>query len=163
MYRYGYGYGIQSRSLGIILSASLKAKFLDLWGVSSDGSLYNIIGSDSLTINNKDWSGNYIPYDSSATFNIPNEAAFINADADDNLWYNGSIQDVTVSNLIGVDWTRTFVKYANNSPYNITLIGILKAGETLTDADKNQLSSYFSLYFLYFGIWNDNGYAKQNR
>jgi len=144
------------------LSSDLLAKFLALWEVQSDGSLKNIAGSDDLTINNKDWSGSYIPYTSSATFNIPNTVDFQNADSD-NLWYNSGVLDVTVNDLVDTNWSRTFVKYSNTSPYNITKFGILKSGETLTDSDKNNLSAYFMLDIYYFGVWNDYGYLKENR
>ena len=64
---------------------------------------------------------------------------------------------------MSLNYTRTFVKYNDNAPHDVSVMGILKSGETLTDYDKDKISNLFRLWVLYFSEWNDNGFLKENR
>lgn len=145
------------------LPSALQDKFLFLWtGNISDNELVNEVGPDNITINNQDFSTDYIPDDSDATFNIPDTLAYQTAD-EDNLWYDGSVQNVTQDQLVAQDYTRTLVKYADSSPYHVYWIGILKSGEVLSDAEIEQISRYFRLWAFWSGYWVDEGAIKENR
>ena len=72
-------------------------------------------------------------------------------------------QQVAVGELVSLNYTRTFVKYNDNAPHDVSVMGILKSGETLTDYDKDKISNLFRLWVLYFSEWNDNGFLKENR
>jgi len=147
------------------LSSALLAKFLFLWvGSTSGNQLLNALASDYISIAGKDFATDYIPATSSATFTIPNTADYVNAD-DDNLWFDsgGSLRSVTVAELIGYDFNRTFVMYADDTPYHIYAIGLLADGETLTESDWNELHAFFNLSIFYTGTLNLYGHLKANR
>lgn len=149
------------------LPSYLKDKFLFLWTGRFDGdNLKNDLGSGVITVTNKDFSTLSIPSTSSATFAVPDNATYLAADGTDDFWFDSgdTLQQKTFDDLIGTDNPRTIIKYSNYAPYRVYWIGILKTGETLSDADKDALSRYFQLWMYYFSDeLNDNGYLKDNR
>lgn len=139
-------------------------KMLFFWdGFFIGDDLKNELGTDVMTVVNKDFLTNYIPPTSTATFNAPNTEIYKTAD-EDNFWFTagGDLIDITISDLYGCTAERTFVKYSNAEPYNVYWIGILKTGEILTDSDKDRLSKQFELWIYYFGELNDYGVLKDN-
>jgi hypothetical protein len=144
-----------------ILSKDLQNKFLFIWnGKFLDGKLKNELNSNHILIFNKDFASTFIPNSSTCYLNIPSNIDFINADTD-NLWYDGVIKNVIINDLLTVK-NSTFVKYNNSSPYDVYMIAILKYGEILTEAEKDELSEVLQLWVNYFGEWNDNGFLKEN-
>jgi uncharacterized protein (TIGR02145 family) len=65
--------------------------------------------------------------------------------------------------MIGYDFNRTLIKYDDATPYQIRTIGILKAGETYSITEKNQLFTYFKLPIFWDDTLNLYGYVKGNR
>ena len=136
-------------------SAPVGDKLLDYSGNGND-----------IIITGCDFSTNYIPATSSATFKMP-DVAGLKTDDEDLLWYTdaGVQEAVTIDRLVGFDYARTIIFYANESPYHIYAIGLLKSSVTLTQDQINKLSESFQLWFLWSGdgIPNDYGYGKDNR
>lgn len=149
------------------LPAYLRAKFLYLWtGRYSGDNLLNNLGAEVITVTGKDWSTVYISPGTTATFAVPDNATFLAADGTDDFWFDvtDNPQAKTHAELIASETTRTFVKYNDFDPFNISAIGILKDGETLTDADKIKLNIYFKLWVQYWGtIMMESGHMKDNR
>lgn len=145
---------------------ALRDKFLFLWtGGYSGNDLKDRLGSSAvISVTGKDWTTRYIPQNTSATFSVPDNATFLSADGD-NFWFDtlDVRQQKTHADLIASTTMRTFVKYADFEPYNIYAIGILKAGEIITDADKITLNKFFKLWAEYWGELMDSGYMKDNR
>ena len=146
------------------LSDDLYDKFLFLWtGNYKDGNLHSIISDEYITVSAKDWPTAYIPPTTAATFSVPNNSTYETADTD-NFWFSTGLLQKTHGDLIASETMRTFVKYTDSAPYRISAIGILKAGEVLTDADKEELNSYFQLWVQYWGeTMAETGYMKDNR
>lgn len=97
----------------------------------------------------------------SETYQCPNTAPYIAADTD-YLWFrqgDSSQRITTTENLIGFDFPRTLVKYADSVPYAIDWIGILNVGETVTD----NMRDSFHLSVWWDNILNAHGYVKGNR
>jgi len=148
------------------LPIALKNKFLFLWtGNYSNGNLKNSLGSDVITITDKDFTTSIIPSTTEATFAVPDNATYLGADGTDDFWYDGSdvLQQKTFADLIASTTLRSFIKYSDSEPYYVYAIGILKAGEVLTEADKIALNKYFKLWAEYWGVLMDSGYMKDNR
>jgi len=149
------------------LSPLLLAKFLYLWTGRYDGdNLLSDISSDVITVTGKDWVGLIIPSTTSATFSVPDNATYLAADGTDDFWFDATdvLQSITHADLIASETMQTFVKYNDFDPFNVSAIGILKDGETLTDDDKIELNIYFKLWVQYWGtIMMDTGYMKDNR
>lgn len=145
---------------------ALRDKFLFLWtGGYSGNDLKDSLGSSAvISVTGKDWTTRYIPQNTSATFSVPDNATFLSADGD-NFWFDtlDVRQQKTHADLIASTTMRTFIKYADFEPYNIYAIGILKAGEIITDADKITLNKFFKLWAEYWGELMDSGYMKDNR
>lgn len=166
------GVGINTR-IGAIqlrkkngLSVALKAKFLFLWnGKFSGSNLLDDINGAVITVTDKDFTTNYIPGDSEATFAVPNTNPFLLADGGDDFWFiDFVLQQKTLADLIASTTVRSFIKYADFEPYNVSAIGILKAGESLTEEDKISLNRYFKLWVQYWGeTMLESGYMKDNR
>jgi hypothetical protein len=160
----GIGLGLSSRRAEG-LSPDLLAKFELLWEAGYNGdNLQSIINSDVITVTGKDWTGKFIPETTSATFAVPNNATYLACDGTDDFLFDDEdtlIQN-TFADLIGYDPQRTFIKYSDFEPYEVSKWGILKADAVLTDGDKNELSRYFKLHIMYFDEWNDYGYNKDN-
>jgi hypothetical protein len=154
--------GARRRGVSLFFSSSLQAKIAYLWiGAYNGDDLKSEIGNLNITTTGKDFSTTYIPVDSVATFRIPVE--FAGADTD-GLWTLAGVpQEVSVADLIADDYASTFVKYDGEAPHHVRAIAILKAGEGLTSTDRDELTEYFQLYYLYFDEWNDLGYGKENR
>jgi len=138
--------------------------FFYIGGLNGD-TLKDITGNGyDITITGKDFSSDYIPYTSEATFQIPDNAT-LKVDDTDYLWFdrNGVVRNVEVSELVGYDFARTIIKYDNSTPYHIRFIGILKSGVTLTAAQVDRLHTYFELPLFWSGVENVNGVIKGNR
>ena len=138
--------------------------FFYIGGLSGDN-LEDITSNGyDIAITGKDFSGDYIPYTSEATFQIPDNET-LKADDTDYLWFNrnGIVRDVEVSELVGYDFSRTIVKYDNSTPYHIRFIGILKSGVTLSEAELTNLYSYFELSQFWSGLLDERGVIKGNR
>jgi len=151
----------------ISMPKALCDKFLFLWtGDYSGNDLKDSLGSSAVvSVLNKDWTTRHIPQTTSATFSVPDNATFLNADGVDDFWFNSSdaLQQKTHADLIASTTMRTFVKYADFEPYHVYAIGILKAGEIITDAEKITLNRFFKLWAEYWGVFMDSGYMKDNR
>lgn len=149
------------------LPAYLKAKFLYLWtGRYSGDNLLNNLGAEVITVTGKDWSTVYISPDTTATFAVPDNATFLAADGTDDFWFNGSdvLQQKTHAELIESTTTRTFVHYSDEEPYNISGIGILKDGETISESERIILTKYFKLWVQYWSTtMMEVGHLKTNR
>jgi uncharacterized protein (TIGR02145 family) len=116
-----------------------------------------------IAITGKDFTTAYIPDSSTATFKLQADADLIADDAD-NLWFTGGVQkSVSLQNLINRDYTKTIIKFNHSSPYQVSAIGILKSGVTLTPAQVDKLHSDFELWLFWSGVFNDYGYLKDNR
>lgn len=118
-----------------------------------------------ITVHDKDFTGSFIPADSTATFQMFSTPDLINADEPDHFWYDnmGNGLQKTVTQLIDSDPTRTVVKYSVVEPYDITAIGLLKAGVALTEEQMNLLHHDFLLWVFWSGVFNDFGYVKDNK
>ena len=148
---------------GIGLLDTSLFEFLWIAGNFDGDNLLSSLDTDVLTVTGKDFSTDYIPVTSAATFAIPDTATYKDADTD-NFWHTGAtILQKTVTQLITTDNNRTFVKYADEAPHHITAIGILKQSVTLNDAQKDRFSGFFWLWLYYFGVFNDYGHLKENR
>lgn len=149
------------------LPSALRAKFLFLWSGKYDGDNLkdDLGGAAVITVTDKDWTTNFIPPTTAATFAVPDNATFLAADGADDFWFDASdtLLQKTHANLIASTTARTFIKYADVTPHNVIGIGILKAGETLTDGEKIKLNRYFRLWAEYWGELMDSGYVKSNR
>lgn len=148
------------------LSPLLLAKFLYLWtGRYSGDNLLSDLSSDVITVTGKDWAGLIIP-PTTATFAVPDNATYLAADGTDDFWFDAADapQAITHAELIASETMQTFIKYTDFEPYNISAIGILNDGESLTDGDKIELNIYFKLWVQYWGeTMMDSGYMKDNR
>lgn len=98
------------------------------------------------------------------TFQCPNTAPYIAADTD-YIWFktDASQRITTTAELIGYDLQRTPVKYLDDAPNTIEDIVILKAGESLTAGERDDLFKYMHLSILWDNSFNDNGRLKSNR
>jgi uncharacterized protein (TIGR02145 family) len=87
------------------------------------------------------------------------------APGDESFWFsNGTLTPMDFEDLISSNTSRTFIKYTDFAPYEISAIGILKADAVLTEADKIELTRYFKLWTQYWGYtMMDSGYMKDNR
>jgi hypothetical protein len=137
-----------------------------LWtGDISGNELIDISGNNNnIIISDKDFDADYIPSDSLATFSIPNVEA-IKTDDSDLFWTSseGIILNKVVTELSGVDLSRTIIKYDNVEPYHVRWIGILKSSIVLTQDQIDKLHTSFNLWIWWSGVLNDNGYFKDNR
>lgn len=147
------------------IPSDLAALFSVLWiGNISGNYLVDTISGNNILVTNKDFSTTTIPESSTATFSLPNTSSLKTDDDFDNAWYDssGTIKQQTVTNLLGRDYSRTLVKYANSSPYDIEWIGVLKSSATPTSDQWNRLHTYFRLHVYWSGMFNDYGYLKDN-
>jgi len=107
----------------------------------------------AITVLGRDFDTTYIPGGSTALFTLPTDVDFI-ADDLDNLWFTGGLQNnVTVDELITGDY-RTVVKYANDSPYDISAIGLLRNDAIFTLELENELACDFDLWLFWLGLIN---------
>lgn len=118
-----------------------------------------------ITITGKDFSGVVLPAASAATFRLQADADFIVDDEADGLWFDsGGVQrEVTMAEMVAQDYSRTVIKYAVTPPYDVTGIGLLRAGVVLTPAQVNWLSRDFWLWLMWADYINGYGYIKNNR
>jgi uncharacterized protein (TIGR02145 family) len=120
---------------------------------------------DIISVIDKDWVSKAIPPTTGATFAVLNNATYLAADGTDDWWFNGAgvLQQKTHADLIISETMRTFIKYADFEPYDVSAIGILKDGEVITEAEKVILNRFFKLWAEYWGLFMDSGYMKDNR
>ena len=154
----GIGIGLRigkSGNNGLLLSIKNKLLFLGYYSQISEGKMSNILGSDWLTV-----SGSV----GSESYQCPNTSLYIAADTD-YIWFktDSSQRFTTTSELVEYDFSRTFVKYQDNTPYSLQVIAIAKSGETFSETEMNAIRDYFHL-----SIWWDNtlssyGNLKGNR
>ena len=149
------------------LPAALRAKFLFIWIGKYDGDNLkdDLGGAAVVTVTGKDWTTNFIPPTTAATFAVPDNATFLAADGADDFWFNAgnTLLQKTHTNLIASTTTRTFIKYADTAPHNVIGIGILKTGEVLSAGEIIKVNRYFRLWAEYWGEMMDSGYMKSNR
>ena len=146
----------------MVLSDAIRAKLFIWEGALSGNNLLCTDATTLIAINGKDFSGNYIPFTSSATFNAP--SSFIVCDTD-YVWYNSSgvVRNTTVAELIGSDFVKTFVRYDSSSPYHIRAFAILKSGQTLSTDEVNLVKYYFGVAFMWGNTANAFSRVKGNR
>jgi len=123
--------------------------------------LYSDISGGQMP-NRKSGSSDYLTVTGAAgseTYQCPNTAPYITADTD-RIWFNTDvIQRVpTTAELVGYDFTRTIVKYANASPHAIEAIMILSS-DYVTDKMRDD----FMLSIWWDNTLSDHGFLKENR
>ena len=159
----------------MVLKRKVLRTILSTWEKYSDVllSVYNFISGSQITDAlggtalelSESISESYIPADYTGTITAPDSQAFKNADAEvDNLWFtDDEANHLTVANLISQEYNNTLVKYSDQAPYNVYVIGVIKAGVTLTEAQMDEISDSFDLWVFHFGTWRDAGSIKENR
>ena len=97
-------------------------------------------------------------------FICPDNSDYLNADSDF-IWHytSGGIRTVSEAELVGYDFSRTLIKYEDDSPNSIEWIAILKNGFTATSAFLDKMHLAFRLPIYWGGTLNDNGVLKSNR
>lgn len=137
-----------------------------LWTGNIEGDeLVDISGNgNNLLITDKDFTGNYIPATSSATFSIPDDAA-LKADDAELFWHDSgdNILQKSAADLVASDYQKTIIKYDSTSPYNVRWIGMLKSTVTLTAEQTNKLHESFELWLYWSSVLNAYGVIKGNR
>lgn len=161
------GFRVKDRQIAILASglpARTRDKLLFLWtGKFSGNNLLSDLDASVITVTSKDFSTDYIPATSAATFAIPDNATYKGADTD-NFWHSGStILQKTVAQMVATDNDRTFFRYADEAPYHLDAMAIAKADATFDSIDQDNLSKFFWLWLYYFGTLNDYGHLKENR
>jgi hypothetical protein len=149
-----------------LIPSELQDKFSVLWLGSVVGdNLIDIISGQNIVITGKDFVTTYIPPTSTATFSLPNVAGLKTDDNFDGAWYTdaGAVKQIPVSYFINNDYSRTLVKYANEAPYNVEWIGLLKNDATISSEELDLLHEYFQLHYFWTGVFNDSGVMKDNR
>lgn len=145
----------QGTLLNLLPSLKAKLLFYGKYSEISDGKMPNKLGSDWLTV-----TGSY----GLETYKAPNTAPYIDADTDF-IWFktDETQRTTTTAELVSYDLQRTPVKYDNNTPYALREIAIIKAGETLTSTERDNLFSFFWLSILWDDSLNAFGHVKGNR
>jgi hypothetical protein len=161
-----FGNFISIPSVSIMGAGGLKARYGNilegLYTLVDGTEFIDLMGGTSLTLSVSE-SEEYLQDDYAGTITAPAVQALIDGD-DDELWFtSGTPNALSISDLVDSDYSNTFVKYSNSTPYNVYMIGIIKDGVSLTQSQKNSLSSDFHLWIYYFGGLNDYGYLKDNR
>jgi hypothetical protein len=143
-----------------ILNPTIIGPKLLFWGRMSDvsgGQMPNLMEDavDHITVAGS--LGNY-------TFQVPDTTPYQDAD-NDYIWFktNGIQRTTTEAELIGYDFTRTLVRYENNTPFAIREIVIIKHDEILTTDEENILRDYLSLSVWWDDTLSDHGSIKGNR
>jgi hypothetical protein len=95
----------------------------------------------------------------SETYQAPDTAPYQTADTD-YIWFKTDVSQrtTTTAELIGYDFTRTIVKYANTAPYAIEAIMILKS-----DVDTSRMRDDFDLSIWWSNVLSEHGNLKGNR
>jgi hypothetical protein len=161
----GLGLGLHKYNQRSWITPELRDKFLFLWTGKFDGdNLLSDLDSTAITVTGKDFTTSYIPYTSAATFAVPDNATFEAADTD-LMWFDsgGTPKTIAVKQLVNFDYERTLIKFDDSSPYHVRMIGILKAGETLTEDEVDRVHRGFYLWVYWSGVENDYGHYKDNR
>jgi len=154
------------RRIDTIMSVweSYRDLLVGVYYMINDTRFIDAYGGSPLILSENPWL-TYLPATYGGTVQAPQEAAFIAADeVSDNLWFTGGeANDVSLADLIAQEYDNTLVKYADDEPYHVYVIGIVKAGVTLSDDQKDELSDSFDLWVFHFGTWRDAGAIKENR
>jgi hypothetical protein len=127
--------------------------FYELWDLTEEAETYTgLIQGDVLTVTGSELN---------AIFAVPNNATYKALDTDYCFFKtNGNVSIACDGNrLIGYDFTRILVRYADNSPHIIHWIGILATGRNVT----NNMRMSFRLPIMWSNSWSDYGYEKENR
>lgn len=145
----------QGSLLNLLPSLKSKLLFYGLYSEIADGKMPNKVGSDWLTV-----SG----VAGSETYQCPNTASYIAADTDF-IWFktDATQRTTTTAELVGYDLQRTPIKYDDATPYQVREIAIIKSGETLTEAERNNLFKMFWLPVFWDNALNAFGHVKENR
>lgn len=95
----------------------------------------------------------------SETYQCPNTAPYQTADTD-YIWFKTDVSQrtTTTAELIGYDFTRTIIKYANAAPYAIEAIMILSS-----DVDTAKMRDDFDLSIWWSNVLSAYGNVKENR
>lgn len=137
---------------------------LDLTQFEFYANMANLVG-DRL-YNEVPYATDYITVSGSLgsyTFQCPDTQAYEDAD-EDHLWFNcGTRQTVTEAQLVGSDFTRTFVNFTYFSPFWIRTIAIAKAGEVFSSGEIDLNFKNYKLHPYWNDSYNDNGEFKENR
>lgn len=155
----------QQKNNARLLPSDLISLFSVLYlGDISGNALTDVIGGNDFTITGKDFSTNYIPATSTATFSLSNNAALKVDDGFDGAWFDdaGTSKQLTVTQLLNNDFSRTLIKFSNIAPYDIQWIGLLDDAATPTNSQWNRLHTYFQLHLYWSGVFNDFGVQKEN-
>ena len=134
----------------------ISSKFLEGWSITGAGNLVGQILGNILTVGGS--AGSY-------TFQVPQTTPYLNAD-DEYIWVNPdgvTWRTATENELITSDFSKTFVKYDNTTPYAIREIWILKSGQTLTTAEENHMRDYCQLSYWWSDVLSNYGAWKGNR
>jgi len=142
---------------------SITGIYAAYWNTVSGNQMIDSFGGEPLTLS-QSLVTDYIPGGSTVNITAPVNTTLATAD-EDNVLYNESGIPTTVSNatLCGSDYTRVLVKYANESPYHIYAIAILKSGITLTQQQIDDIHEEFDLWWFWDDVFNDYGRLKDNR
>lgn len=146
-----------------LIPNDLKALFSVLYlGNRSGNLLLDEIAGNDIIITSSDFSTSTIPYSSTATLSLSNNAALKVDDGFDGAWFDdsGTPRQVKISYLVDNDYSRTLVKYSNTTPYTIEWIGLLDDNVTPTSDQWNRLHNYFQLPIYWSGEFNDFGFEK---
>jgi hypothetical protein len=142
---------------GLLPSVLAKALYYSKISDIVGGEMPNLVtgATDFITVGGS--AGSY-------TFQVPNTAPYIAADTD-YIWFktDASQRTTTEAELVGYDLPRTPVKYDSTSPYAIREILILKAGETLTTAEENNVRDVMWLSYWWSNVLSLHGQTKGNR
>jgi len=148
----GIGFNRGSQSWDSFWASQAEVLFFGLYSDIADGKMPN----------RKSGSSDYLTVAGAAgseTYQCPNTAPYIAADTDC-IWFktDESQRTATTAEMIGYDFTRTIVKYANDSPYTISAIMILSS-----DVDTNKMRDDFDLSIWWSNVLSAHGNLKGNR
>lgn len=148
------GVGVAPRGGGVKWSSywANQLNFYELWKVNGSGNFVGLIKGDTLTVTGSGLNAIYAVPDTSAYKTIDTDYVFHKS--------NGDISTACDGNrLIGYDFPRVIVKYADTSPYTIDGIGILDTGQSVN----NKLRDDFHLSIWWSNTLNFHGSTKGNR
>ena len=148
-----------------LIKKLLSEVFTALWYNVDGTEMEEMFGGDPLTLSS-DPGESYIPATFAGTITAPDIAGYKTADTNNILYDGGGTANALgVSDFIDTDLERIPVKYDNNAPHNIRMIGLFDPTvyPSLSESDKKRISSYMDLWAFYWGVWYDAGAIKENR
>ena len=145
-------YATSSFSLSSYWSHQPEVLFFGLYSEISDGKMPNKVDGGATFLTVAGAAG-------SETYQAPNTAPYQTADTD-YIWFKTDVSQrtTTTAELIGYDFTRTIVKYANTAPYAIEAIMILSS-----DVDTAKMRDDFDLSVWWSNVLSAYGNVKGNR